>query len=193
MRCHFPLYIDLGFVSRSFYSQQQATQQLGHVYLYHHKYKNFKFQPSQLFKVESEPQSPPPFNCVLVRVGNHVPHTKPNILICKYTCNSNGRIGVYNTLFFIKQTLPVGQQGGFYSLRSLITRSNTSPTAYTSRPTTSQGCLKRWARWTLIMNYRMIIYFSFWYSYCGMPTLLNSRALKQCPKGLTITIDERLE
>ena len=35
-----------------------------------------------------EPQSPPPFNCVLVWVGDHVPHSKLNILICKYTCNS---------------------------------------------------------------------------------------------------------
>ena len=33
-------------------------------------------------------QSPPPFNCVLVWVGDHVPHSKLNILICKYTCNS---------------------------------------------------------------------------------------------------------
>ena len=35
-----------------------------------------------------EPQSPPPFNCVLVWVGDHVPHSTLNILICKYTCNS---------------------------------------------------------------------------------------------------------
>ena len=37
-----------------------------------------------------EQQSPPPFNCILVRVGDHVPHSKLNILICKYTCNSIG-------------------------------------------------------------------------------------------------------
>ena len=49
-------------------------------------------------KVWCKPQSPPPFNCVLVRVGDHVLH-RSITSTSAITTKGNGRNGVYNTLF----------------------------------------------------------------------------------------------
>ena len=50
-------------------------------------------------QVHCKPQSPPPFNCVLIQVGDHGLHSSIPFT-CVITTDGNGRSGVYNIFFF---------------------------------------------------------------------------------------------